>query len=109
MATNASIYQQARTVSIPRDEFLDRVIENENLSKTDLRVLLLLLTHLNGWSQRPRQQDPLNFTKIDPEEMANTLGLTKKKVNESIGHLVDEDIIEKGRTSAMKNGYRFTF
>ena len=92
MANNRNTYQQIYNVSVPKAELLDFVVYNQELNKKDYKIFLMLLTELNGYSKSSNsKEDPKNFTK------------------KSIKKLVREGIIEKGNTTNMKNGYRFTF
>ena len=111
MANNRNTYQQTYTVSVPKNELLEYVVYNPELKKMDYRVFLMLLTELEGYSPRMRSNrpDPKNFTKIDTERIASKLGVYKEDVKTSIKKLINEGIIEKGNTTNMKNGYRFTF
>lgn len=106
-----TVNQQKHVFSIPRQEFLTQVVYNQNLSKKDLRVCLMLLTQLNGHNYNPNNssEDPCNFIKIDTEEISKTLSIKEKDVKESIKTLIQNDILEKGKTPAAKNGYRFLF
>ena len=114
MANNRNTYQQLTNVSINKKKLLE-IASNEALDETDLRVLLCLFTELNGWSPtdpyapgRPAV-DPLNFSIIDINEIANTLDIKKKKVKRSIKNLFDLCIIEDGSSQTVSHGYRFTF
>ena len=113
MANNNAIYQQKRTVSVPKKELTEYVILNKELSKKDYKVFLMLLTELDGYStpktKRLDNEDPLNFTKVDAEQIAEELEMDESDVKKSIKKLVNEGIIEKGDNKNMKNGYRFTF
>lgn len=113
MANNNSVYQQKQTVSVPKKELTEYVILNEELSKKDYKVFLMLLTELDGYSssraRRSEDYDPLNFTKVDAEQMAKVLDMKKDDVKKSIKKLIQEGILEKGSNKNMKNGYRFTF
>jgi transposase len=113
MSNHRNTYQQTYTVSVPKNELLEYVVYNEDLSKTDYKVFLMLLTELNGYSpsksDKYGENDPKIFTKIDTEQIAKHLDISEKKVKESIKTLKDQGIIEKGNTKNMKNGYRFTF
>ena len=61
MANINAVYQQQNTVSIPR-EGIKSIAEDDLLSKTDIRVLLALLTELNGFSDPyNRKEDRLNY------------------------------------------------
>jgi hypothetical protein len=109
MAQNGYVYQQVMNVSIPKDGLKEFIIMNDNLSKKDLRVCLMLFTELNGWVDTNRKRDPENFKKIDPEEIADALGYSTSVVKDSLKTLRHEGIIEKGNNQSMKNGYRFRF
>ena len=110
MANNRNTYQQVRNVSINREKLLE-ISMNKGLSKKDLRVFLMLLTELNGWS-RPKsrdQEDPQNFKLIDIKTISKILDMDKKDVKKSIQNLMDADIVEPGDSDTVKNGYRFQF
>ena len=113
MSNHNSTYQQMYTVSVPKKELLEYVIFNDELNKKDYRVFLMLLTELNGYSVNRKNysedKDPLNFTKIDSERIAKKLDMDESDVKKSIKKLLKEEILEKGNTQNMKNGYRFTF
>lgn len=111
MANNNATYQQVHTVSIPREKLVE-ISVNPNLGKKDLRVLIILLTQLDGYKYTSRvknKPDPLNFKRIDVESIADTLNLTKKEVRRSIELLELEGYLEDGDNETIKNGYRFTF
>ena len=113
MANNKNVYQQIYTVSVPKKELLDYVAFNKELNKKDYKVFLMLLTELNGYSSPKNKKfdsnDPQIFTKIDAEQIADQLDMDENDVKKSIKKLLNEGIIEKGNTTNMKNGYRFTF
>lgn len=113
MANNRNTYQQTYTISVPRKELLEYVIYNRELNKKDYKVFLMLLTELDGYSKPKGNKidnpDPKNFTKVDAERIADKLDLGEDDVKKSIKKLLNEGIIEKGNTTNMKNGYRFTF
>lgn len=113
MSNHNSVYQQKRTVSVPKKELTEYVILNKELSKKDYKVFLMLLTELDGYSipkvRRMDDQDPLNFTKVDAEQIAEELDMDESDVKKSIKKLLNEGILEKGDNKNMKNGYRFTF
>ena len=50
LSNHNATYQQRNTVSINRDKLVEIAI-NPNLTKKDLRVLVLLLTQLDGFTQ----------------------------------------------------------
>ena len=110
MANNRNTYQQTYNVSVPKTELLDFVVYNKELNKKDYKIFLMLLTELNGYSKSSNsKEDPKNFTKIDTEQISTKLCIDESDVKKSIKKLVREGIIEKGNTTNMKNGYRFTF
>lgn len=111
MANVRNVYQQSKTVSIPKSELLDYVVFDEELKKNDLRVILTLLTELDGWStpERGMSNDPCNYRKIDVEQIADNLNLKVKEVKESVKKLVKRGILEKGNSTTVVNGYRFKF
>ena len=115
MASNRCTYQQVYNVSVPKKELLEYVVYNRELSKKDYKVFLMLLTELNGYSTPKGKskiyddKDPKIFTKVDSERIADQLDMDESDVKKSIKKLLKEGIIEKGNTSNMKNGYRFTF
>lgn len=92
-------FQYKQTLSLNRHDWMNCVIRNDELSKKDLRVLLHLFTHL----------DYNTFKEISVKQIAKDLDISKKNVEESIMRLVEMEIIEKGSTSSVKNGYKTTF
>ncbi len=112
MSNHRAVYQQTSTVSVPKKELREYVIYNPELNKKDYKVFLMLLTELDGYSNHKRKSyddDPQNFTKIDSEQIAEQLDMDESDVRKSIKKLLNEGIIEKGNTTNVKNGYRFTF
>ena len=111
MSNVRNVYQQLTTVSIPKKELSEWVSTMDDFSKDDLRVFIMLLTILNGYTppKTGTSNDPDNYCKINEEQIAHELFITAKKVKKSIKHLIEEGIIEKGNSSSIKNGYRFTF
>lgn len=113
MANNRSTYQQQHTVSIPKKHLIEKIACNQDLSEMDLRVALCLFTELDGFNRdlkRARSfNDPLNYTHVSAERIADILGVRKKKVKESIQVLLEEGIIEDGVSNGTFKGYRFTF
>lgn len=108
MANNKFTYQQVHNVSIPKDALED--LASTELSKTDYKVLLMLFTELDGFRMtRTGQIDPENFHEVSIKHIAKHLGITREKVEKSIDLLIDYDYIEKGSTTTIKNGLRFTF
>ena len=87
---------------------------DDGLKARDYKVLLLLLTELDGYVPTGRRTrgdkyDPCNFTPIDIGEIARTLDCSKKKVKKSIETLLYYDIIEEGVNDTKGEGFRFTF
>ena len=113
MSNHRHTYQQVYNVSIPKEELLEAIVYNDNLNKRDLRICLMLLTELEGYplhkSMNGDGQDPNNYKKIDAERIAKKLNMDVKDVKKSLKKLLKEEILEKGNTNNMKNGYRFTF
>jgi hypothetical protein len=112
MANSRCVYQQKDTVSIPKNELLEWVVYNDKLGKKDLRIVLFLLTELNGWKPsfyRNNTPDPLNYKIIEKKRIADTLNMDVKDVKKSINTLVEVGILERGDSNSGKNGYRFTF
>lgn len=108
MANNLNVYQQTHNVSIPKDGLKD--IIGEDFSKNDLRVLLVLFTELDGFSNpSERRNDPLNFKMIDIDAIADFLDLKYKEVKKSIKKLMNYGYLERGDSDSVSNGYRFTF
>ena len=112
MANNKSTYQQVHNVSINKD-YLAKIARNMDLSKKDYKVLLLLFTQLDGYrmpfNNERKTKDPLNFSIIDVETIANALCMSKKSVRKCIDRIHDEGYIEMGSNRTITNGYRFTF
>lgn len=110
MANTRNVSQQQTKVSIGKDKLIE-IGTNFGLSEEDLRVLLILFSELSGWSEpvNGSSYDPLNFTKIDPKTIADTLGYSKKKVKKCIHHLAKADLIEQGSNDKITAGWRFTF
>lgn len=111
MANNRCVYQQETTVSVPKNDLREYVIYNQELSKKDLRVFLLLLTELDGWQEPKRGtvNDPNNFRIIKVETIADRLDMKEKDVKNSLKSLKRYGIIERGDSHSGTNGYRFTF
>lgn len=118
MSQYRNIYQMQNTVSINRKGLIDRIITEDSLSKLDLRVFLVLLTKLEGWSlpedvtlttKAKKYEDPHNFSNIDTKQIASLLDVKRKKVEASIETLLTYGIIEEGDSNTVSHGYRFTF
>jgi DNA-binding MarR family transcriptional regulator len=112
MANNRCTYQQQYNVSIPRN-MIAEIAGDDDLSRKDVRVILMLFTHLDGYSEpinvRSNCPDPYNYKSVDIENIAETLCMKKKDVKESIKRLEKIGYIEKGSNNSVKGGYRFTF
>ena len=110
MARN-TVNQQITCFSVPREDFLERVVNNEELDKKQLRVILMLLTELDGCKEEKTysDNDPANFKKVEADSIARTLGMKKSDVKCILEELVDLHIIQEGRSKTVKKGYRFTF
>lgn len=111
MANNRCTYQQVHNVSIPKKPLLKKVINNESLSKKDLRVCLFLFTILDGWVEpvNKKSQDPENFKVVFPDVIAFQLDMSQKDVKKSLRMLIREGIIEEGDANGVEDGLRFCF
>lgn len=111
MANNRCTYQQKDTVSIPKNELLEWVVYNTDLGKKDLRIVLFLLTELDGWQPpvKGNSTDPRNFKIIEEDHIAEILDMSVKNVKKSIDNLIYHGILEQGDSNSGRNGYRFTF
>lgn len=92
-------FQYKEIISINRENFLNTVVRNENLSKKELRVLMHLLTHL----------DSINPKDISKRQIALDLNLTKPEVSDAIDTLISEGIIAIDSSASVSNGYRLLF
>ena len=103
------VYQGIDKVSIRRID-LEEMATNKSLTKTDYRVLLLLLTKLNGYNKDTGYgDDPCNFTKIKTKQISTILDISEEKVKQSVKSLRNLGYIEKGDSSVSNGGYRFRF
>jgi hypothetical protein len=112
MSSHSATYQQIHTVSIRKEAIIERLLIDDKFSKDELRVILLLLTKLDGYKEPEnyaRANDPYNFKAISIKQISSTLDIKSKKVEKIIDYLVDEDVLEKGSNDSVKKGYRFTF
>lgn len=115
MATRTEVSQLVTSISIPREEFLAKIVQNRSLKKNDYVVLLFLLTQLEGWNSMQRKLkdnrtlDPLNYRKISVSDVSANLYLPKEEVRRSIRRLMEEGILERGSSAIVSKGYRFTF
>lgn len=97
MAKNT--FQYKTTISVNRENFIDKVVRQSELKKNDLRVCMHLLTHL----------DSITFKDVSKKNIAYDLEMTKKEVDKSIDKLVMFGIIERGSSGSVDNGYRLLF
>lgn len=92
-------WQNQKTVSYNRHDWMNCVVRNEELTKKELRVLLHLFTHL----------DHKNFKEISPKQIGKDLNIDKDDVKDAIQTLIRMEIIEQGSSPSVKNGYKTTF
>lgn len=78
---------------------LQKIAENKNLSKKDLRVFIFLACRLESE----------HFTRIDKRQIAKSLDLTKDEVDNCLNTLMDENIIIHGSDTHVENGFRFFY
>ena len=111
MVTETIIYK-----SHIRKQLIENLILNEELSKKDLRIAILLMTKLGGYGVNEdirlsdkRLIDPSNYVSIDILSISETLNIPKKEVKKSIKKLIKWGVLEDGSSSTTKHGYRFTF
>ena len=114
MALAKNLTQWKRSFAVPREAFIRAIVENEEMTKKQLRVTLLLLASLDGYSppkssMRGDENDPMLFTAISKKEIANTLNIDKTDVDDAIDFLLSYEILEEGKDRTNKKGYRFTF
>jgi DNA-binding MarR family transcriptional regulator len=99
MAKTAKTFQYKQTISINREGFTTYVVQDDRLSKKELRVICMLLTHL----------DSITPKEINMKTIADVLNLKKKDVEEAIVNLIEYEILEQSSSGSVKNGYMFTF
>ena len=75
------------------------VAENQNLNKKDLRVFLFLCCRIG--SQR--------YIRIDKAQMAESLCIPKKEIDNSLDALENEGIIANGSDDHVKSGYKMVY
>jgi len=78
---------------------LQRIAENGDLSKKDLRVFLFLACRL----------ETERIKKIDKKQMAKSLDLSKDEVKKCLDTLEEHGIIERDSDDHVEDGYRFTY
>jgi predicted transcriptional regulator len=71
----------------------------DDLKGKDYRVLLLLMAHIDGRA----------FKNVSTSQMATELKLDKDDVKKSLKRLVEVDVLEKGSSEHVKDGYKFKF
>lgn len=108
MASTKYTSQLQQKVSVNRKE-LEFIACDSLLDENDLRVLLILLTKLEGFDIESGCEDPYNFTKVNSSTIANTLKLKEKDVKKSMKNLRKMGYIEKGSSPTVENGWRFRF
>ena len=92
-------FQYKEVISINRENFLEVVVRNENLSKKEMRVLMHLMTHL----------DSLNPKEISKKQIATDLNMKKDDVSDAIDALMCEGIIVICSSASVLNGYKLLF
>lgn len=92
-------YQYIEVFSVNREQFLETVVRNKELSKKDLRVIMHLITFL----------DSTTYKEISTKQIARDLDISKKDVENSLESLMFEGIIDEGSTSHTSNGYKLLF
>ena len=108
MSSTKFTSQLQHKVSVSRKE-IEGVARDKLLSECDLRVLLMLLTKLEGFDKSSNTEDPYNFTKVDVELIARAIGRKEKDVKKSMKSLRNMGYIEKGDGVTVNNGWRFRF
>lgn len=99
MAKTGGSFQYKNTISLNREGFTSMVVKNSMLSKSELRVLLCLLTYIDSKIAKA----------IDINAMSDTLDMKKKKIVESLEILVDEGIIEMYDDNVAGKSYKLSF
>ncbi len=75
------------------------VAENENLTKSDLRVFIFLSCRLGSQ----------HYIRVDKSQISESLNIPKKKITNSLDNLERYGIIEQGSDDHTKNGYKMTY
>ena len=75
------------------------VAENQNLSKKDLRIFVSLCCRMSSRF----------YTKVDKNQLAQTLCIPKKDIEKSLENLENEGIITKGSDEHVKSGYKMSY
>ena len=92
-------FQYKTTISVNRESFLYKVVRNPDLNRKDLRVLLHLMTHLDG----------MNFKAISKKNIAYDLNISKDDVTKSLENLMDLEVLQSGSSASVEKGYRLLF
>jgi DNA-binding MarR family transcriptional regulator len=106
------VFQYKTVFSVPREGFLDKVIYNlHDFNKKDYKVLMFLLSVLNGWNGNKNKGNDGEdrYITLDFSKIGENLDLDKGDVKKSVKTLCDCGIIEKGSNSVSSKAYRFTF
>lgn len=99
MAKTGRSFQYKNTISLNREGFTNMIVKNDLLGKSELRVLLCLLTHIDSKIAKS----------IDIGAMSDTLNMKKKKISESLEILVEEGIIEMYDDNVAGKAYKLSF
>ena len=99
MSTSKSTYQYKYSISVNRQNFLNMVVRNYDLSKKDLRVCLHLMNHL----------DSASYKEISKKQIAYDLEISKADVTKAIDNLIEHEIIEKGSSASVSGGFKLLF
>lgn len=92
-------FQYTKTFSINRENFLQTVVYNENLSKKELRVLTKLMTEL----------DCLNYKEIAKKKMAKSLNMELSDFKDALYELMEHGVIGEGASESTERGYKLLF
>lgn len=113
--SNIDTKQYQETVHIPKYRMVEVILNSPDLSTHDLRLYIYLLSQLDGYNHRTRensrtkQVDPRNFKRVDYDVVSDELLISKKKVKESMKRLEKLGVLERGDSMTCKKGWRFTF
>lgn len=110
MASQKFTSQQITKVSLNKSKLID-LAGDITLDEKDYRVIIFLMTELEGWALNPNYvtDDPKNFKKIDIKKIARVTGMKKKDVKCSLDNLMRAGFIDEGVSDTVSKGYRFTF
>jgi predicted transcriptional regulator len=87
-------HQKTVSITLSSVQSLARV---ENLKKTDYRVILFLMGHL----------DSLNLKSLDKKNIAAELDLDKDDIKKSLQNLENAGVVFHGSSQHVKDGYKF--